>query len=348
MSVPVIVVIRLSAMGDVALTLPVVKAAAKNGSHVLVVTRYPFSLFFSNIEGVELFVAETRGRHRGFGGILRLFNDVRRAYSVEQVIDLHNVIRSRILGLLFRLAGYRVSVIKKGRRDKRRFIRTKREVNLKNSVNRYIDAFSGAGINISPEEVPLFVISDDERNNADKILNDLALPGRKYIAIAPFARHDTKSWGISRMEELIEKISLHTEASFFLFGGVEDVEILESVSGKRTDTLLVAGSYDIRTELALLSKMDLMISMDSSNMHLAALSGIKTVSIWGGTHPATGFSPYGRQQHLMIQLPLSEVDCRPCTIYGSGGCRLDNEKFKCLTGISAGMVFDRIVAAGML
>ena len=55
------------------------------------------------------------------------------------------------------------------------------------------------------------------------------------------------------------------------------------------DSVNTAGNLTLDEELALMSRLDLMIAMDSSNMHMAALSGTKVISIWGGTDPLTGF-----------------------------------------------------------
>jgi len=344
----VIIVLRLSAMGDVAMTLPAIRSLAESGRKVVIVTKSPFKLFFSNIKGVEVFTAETTGRHRGVRGIIRLYRDINEKYTFDRVVDLHDVLRSKVLVFLFRLAGYHVSVIDKGRKEKKRFIKEKKTAPLKNSVTRYLDTFLKSGFDLSPANPPLFELAHAEKEAAENLLASFTYGGKRKIAIAPFARHETKSWGPVKIKELIDLLGKEYNAKFFLMGGPDEVEALSSIAEGRKDTNVIAGKYGLRKELAMLSQMELMISMDSSNMHLAALSGIKTVSIWGGTHPDTGFAPYGNQQHLFVQVPLSSLDCRPCTVYGSGRCKRSNDKFKCLSDISAEMVLEQIKTSGIL
>jgi ADP-heptose:LPS heptosyltransferase len=91
-------------------------------------------------------------------------------------------------------------------------------------------------------------------------------------------------------------------------------------------------------EFALLAKCDLMLTMDSANMHLASLMGLKALTIWGATSPACGFQGYGQDEADDIQL---DMDCRPCGIYGENECRYGD--FRCLRSISPEYIARRVV-----
>jgi ADP-heptose:LPS heptosyltransferase len=344
----VTLVLRFSAMGDVVLLLPAISAAASEGRRMVVVTRPRFTPFFENIEGVETFEADFNGRHKGLPGLLRLFRELKRKYSISMVADLHDVIRTRILGLLFFFSGTRVIRFRKGRSEKREFIekRTAVAATPPHTVERYLMAFREAGIELPLTEPPLFRFTDREKISVEQFLS--AGEGVKMIAMAPFARHDTKTWGVTKMAGLISLIDNSCDARFFLFGGPEERDRLEELAGDRKNAVVVAGTLSARSELALISRMDLMISMDSSNLHLAVMAGIDTVSVWGGTHPGTGFGPWGGQRHILVGIDPADLECRPCTIFGSGGCRRSDEKFKCLNDISAEMVLNRMVNASLL
>ena len=177
-------------------------------------------------------------------------------------------------------------------------------------------------------KLPLFQFSNDEMESVVKLLG--GGENTRRIAIAPFARHDIKIWGKDKVVALTRLIDAYCDARFFLFGGKDEISLLEEIAGDRPNVVVVAGTPGIRYELALISQMNLMISMDSSNLHLAVMAGINTVSIWGGTHPGTGFGPWGDGNHVTIGIDPEELECRPCSIYGSGGCRRSDEKFKCL------------------
>ncbi len=70
--------------------------------------------------------------------------------------------------------------------------------------------------------------------------------------------------------------------------------------------------------MLLMSQLDLMISMDSANMHIASIFGIRVLSIWGATHPKAGFSGYGQTPDSEMQV---NIPCRPCSIYGKKPCK---------------------------
>ena len=87
--------------------------------------------------------------------------------------------------------------------------------------------------------------------------------------------------------------------------------------------------------------LDLMLCVDSSNMHLASLAGVPIVSIWGGTHPDVGFHPYGIKDENILQISREELPCRPCSVYGKEKCYRGD--FACLTSISPTAVVEKIL-----
>ncbi len=337
-----ILVIRLSAMGDVALSVPLIRAADTGSYKVLVLTRSFFAGFFSNIEGLEVFSAETGGRHKGLAGIVRLYRDINSSYRIRMVLDLHSVLRSWLLGSLYLIRGTRVYRINKGRKEKRDFIKHRLRSDLPHTIDRYRDVFSKAGFSVGEPVIPAFSLSGDAEKKADELIAGNIPAGHMIIAVSPFAKHWTKMWPLSKMESLMTLLSEREKVSFLLFGGKDEAADLELLADMFANSLVVAGKHDMQTELALISRVTFMISMDSSNMHMAALSGIPTVSIWGGTHPDTGFAPLGSQPHTQIGLRLEDPDCRPCTVFGKGECIREDVKYKCLEDISPDMVYNKI------
>ena len=76
--------------------------------------------------------------------------------------------------------------------------------------------------------------------------------------------------------------------------------------------------HGLKEELELMKKLDVMVSMDSANMHLASLVGTRVVSIWGATHPYAGFLGWGQRMDDCVQ--RDDLKCRPCSIYGNKPC----------------------------
>ena len=336
-------------MGDVALTLPVIRAAVSVENEIVVVTRPAFTAFFDNIPNLSCFPVDTTGKYSGLAGIFKLYRDLKKNYRIKSVIDLHAVIRSFILTLFFRTASVRVFTIEKGRKQKRALVKRKIMKQLPHTIVRYSTVFKRAGLAPAEPVIPAYSLSDDEEKAANKILSDIKKDSEpEFIGIAPFSKHRTKSWGEGKMCRLLNLLSSKANVVFMLFGGREDSEGLNRISSRIQNTHIVAGSYTLRIELALISKLKFMVSMDSSNMHLASLAGIKTVSIWGGTHPYAGFHAYGQDPELSIGISPSAIDCRPCTVYGRGDCIRSDIKFKCLEDISADEVLKVIMRAGLV
>ena len=115
-----IAVIRLSAMGDVAMTVPVLRALVLQypDVEVTVVSRPFFKPFFDGIPNVIFFPVDLNKRHKGFPGLMRLYSDLRKL-NIDKVADLHNVLHSKVVRNLFALSGKKVVATDKGRADKK-------------------------------------------------------------------------------------------------------------------------------------------------------------------------------------------------------------------------------------
>jgi ADP-heptose:LPS heptosyltransferase len=240
------------------------------------------------------------------------------------------------------LSARKVFTIDKGKKAKKRFLRHRTGDNLIHTTERYKRVFDIAGIKTGNIEVPSFVLSAEERAEAKSFLSERDYKNKRLIAIAPFAMHKTKQWPLNSMKVLLADLDQTSRVHTFLFGGSNDRKNLLDLAAGLNSTTVIAGEFSIRQELAIIAEMDVMISMDSSNLHMAAVSGVKTISLWGGTHPGTGFGPIGSQDHSILQIPLEELPCRPCTVYGKGECKLKEKPFKCLDYIKPHMVLNEL------
>jgi len=326
-------------MGDVALTTPVLIGMRKQYPDVelVLLTRLAYKPFFNNVKGLSLFFPDFKKRHKGLPGIFRLYLDIIRDEEVDCVIDLHDVLRSKILRLIFRLSGVPVFVIDKGRREKRLLVKGRRKYQLKHSVNRYSDVFEKAGFSCNPSHEISIVPSAGALAVADAMIVNT---GELNIGVAPFAKHRLKIWPEENMIKLLLMISEHHKCRFWLFGGFEDSEKLATFQKRIPDSVNLIGKLNLDEELALMSRLSFMIAMDSSNMHMAALTGTKVISIWGGTDPLSGFGAWMQPKEYFMSIPVDQLTCRPCTTYGKGECRRGD--FACMAWLTPEIVFDRI------
>ena len=86
-----------------------------------------------------------------------------------------------------------------------------------------------------------------------------------------------------------------------------------------------------------MSHLDVMLSMDSVNMHLASIAGTRVVSLWGATHPYAGYLGYGQSHDDVIQ---ADLGCRPCSLHGNRLCKRGD--YACLTQIDPITVADHV------
>ncbi|MGQ9620478.1 MAG: glycosyltransferase family 9 protein [Bacteroidales bacterium] len=334
-----ILVIRLSAMGDVALTLPVIKAFRMKypDYELIILTRSAFSAFFSEDKGIRLFTPDLKFRHKGLQGIWKLFMDLNKYGRIDIVADLHDVLRSKILRLLFRSTGIPVYVIDKGRKEKRSLISGKKKLCLKHTTDRYCDVFRKAGFEITPFKGKSISAGKEARRKAEQLLPDISL---KHIGIAPFARHRLKQWPVENSIQLMKMISRNEDIKFWLFGGGEECRQLADIEKIISNSTSLCGKLTLEEEIAVMEKLEFMVAMDSANMHMAALAGIKVVSIWGGTDPMTGFGTWGQPAEYSIGISHEELGCRPCTIYGKGTCKRGD--LACIKWLTPEKVFEKL------
>jgi len=331
-------------MGDVALTSPVLRGIRKQYPDIemVMLTRQAFQPFFFSIDRLSLFFPDLKNRHKGIVGLVRLYNDISRFGKFDAVIDLHDVLRSKILRLFFRLKRIPVHIIDKGRNEKRSVIKGGNKTLLKHSLERYCDTFTRAGFPVIISDSPWIIPSAEAMSKAASMIG---MNGKVNIGVAPYAKHKLKMWPEDNMLKLLGLLSGKHKITFWLFGGSEESKRLAVFQNKLPDSFNTVGKLNLDEELALMSKLDLMIAMDSSNMHMAALVGTKVVSIWGGTDPVSGFGAWMQPENA-VSIPFDELSCRPCTTFGKGDCRRGD--LACMNWLTPQRVFKKIESLKLL
>ena len=312
-----ILVIRLSAMGDVAMLVPVFSLLQTKYPtlKITLLTRAHFGPIFAELPNVDVFPVLVKSEHKGIFGLYRLFRAVKRL-GIDAVADTHNVLRSNVLKLFFKLSGIPVVQIDKGRMEKKALTRVKNKhfKPLKPTHERYADVFRELGFTVDlkawrpleKQPVPI---------QARAMLQHSF---EKWIGIAPFAAHEGKMYPEKSMEVVIQLV-LENNCTVLLFGGGKKEEnLLNALSQKLGPKVIsVAGKLNFDEELALISNLDLMLSMDSGNGHLAANYGIPVITIWGVTHPYAGFAPFGQPISRSLIPDRTAYPLLPTSIYGN-------------------------------
>ena len=320
MSKPIqhIAVIRLSAMGDVAMTVPVIRALVEQNTNVkiTVVSRPFFKPFFDGIPNVEFFSVDVKERHKGLFGLLKLYSDLKKI-NIDAVADLHNVLRSQIIRTLFSLSGKKVAATYKGRAEKKALTRAKNKVfqPVKTMVERHVETFNKLGFSVDLAE-PSF---PEKAFLSEEILS---VSGKKdnfkWIGIAPFAQYESKVYPLDLMQKVVDNLVKNNNYKLFLFGGgKEETEKLNTLAKQRENIVVVAGKLKFNQELQLISNLDVMLSMDSGNAHIAAMFGIKVITLWGATHPFAGFAPFNQPLENCLTADRNQYALLPTSVYGN-------------------------------
>ena len=306
-----ILVIRLSAMGDVAMVVPVLRALTTRYPtlKISILTRGRFKSFFRDLETVSILEAKVEDDHKGLIGLYHLSRQLKH-HDFDAIADLHDVLRSNLLRLSF--FGKPFSQINKGRKEKKALIGGHLFEPLKTTVERYAKVFADLGypVDLSEPKFPKKV------NLSPKMMDLIGSNARKWIGIAPFAAHKSKMYPIDQMKKVIEALS--KDYNVLLFGGGPKEEAILNEFEKEFDhTINLAGRLSMDEELDLISNLDVMLSMDSGNGHLSAMLGVPTVTIWGVTHPYAGFAPFNQPEEHSLMPDRMHYPDTPTSIYGN-------------------------------
>jgi ADP-heptose:LPS heptosyltransferase len=308
---------RLSAMGDVAMTVPVLRAFVKQHPQVkiTVISRPFFKPFFEGIPNLSFFAFDEKERHKGFLGLLRLFQDLK-GLQIGAFADLHNVLRSKIIRNLFALSGKKTASVDKGRAEKKALTQPENKVfqQLPTMFERHAKVFEQLGFTVDLSQA----VFPEKAVLSPEILALIGTNYQKLIGIAPFAQYDSKVYPLDLMQQVIDNLALDTNNTILLFGGgKKEIEILDSLSVSKENVINMAGKIKFQQELELISNLDVMLSMDSGNAHIAAMLDVKVITLWGATHPFAGFLPFNQPNENALVSDRNQFPKLPTSVYGN-------------------------------
>ncbi len=310
-------VIRLSAMGDVAMTVPVLVGLIRNYPNlsVTVLTKPFFKPLFSALPNVTVHVADVKGKHKGILGLWKLFRELKKL-PIDKVADLHNVLRSSVLKYFFWDSSIPFVQIDKGRAAKKELTNPNRTTfkPLKTTINRYCEVFEKLGYPISLENTDVL----PKQHAAGKVVQFIKNDAKILLGVAPFAAFEGKMYPEELMEKVLIILNDTNKYKIILFGGgTDEAKVLTSWEEQFSNTYNAANILSFSEELKLISNLDLMLAMDSGNAHLAALFGVPTLTLWGVTHPYAGFYPFAQPEENSLLADREAYPLIPTSIYGN-------------------------------
>lgn len=309
-SIKHIAVIRLSAMGDVAMTVPVIRAfvAQHPDVKITVISRPFFKPFFDTVPEVHFFPIDLEKKHKGILGLFRLFKELKER-DVAELADLHNVLRSKMLTFFFKMCGLKTATVDKGRAGKKELTRAENKIfkPLPTMIQRHQEVFEKLGFPV------------DLRNpKFPEFPQDPAKQNDKWIGIAPFAQYESKVYPLDLTQKVIDLLAQNQQYKIFLFGGgKKEIALLDEMAEGKINVENFAGKVKLPQELEIISNLDVMLSMDSGNAHIAAMLGTKVITLWGATHPYAGFAPFNQPLENGLTSDREKYPLLPTSIYGN-------------------------------
>ncbi|CAD0222637.1 ADP-heptose:LPS heptosyltransferase [Chryseobacterium sp. JV274] len=314
---------RFSAFGDVAMTVPVFREFLEQnpGVEIIMVSRKNFEALFAGVPNVT-FKGIDLDDYKGLFGLRKLSNELIREFNPDCIANLHDVIRTKVLDRIYRRKGLKVFKIDKGKEEKEHLtdVWNLEKVQLRKTVERYADVFRKMGFKVE--------LSHQLRPTSEH---------QSGIGFAPFAQHKGKMLPLEKSYELV-RILAQKHTVYFFGGGKKETETLDKWESEIPNTKNLSGKLNLTEELNHIAGLELMISMDSANMHLASLVGTRCVSIWGATHPYAGFLGFGQSEEDVVQ--VKDLTCRPCSVFGDKECYRGD--WACLEEFNIQKVIDRV------
>lgn len=338
-----ILVIRFSAMGDVAMTVPVVYSLAKQYPDLqITVLSKPFaSAFYEDLApNIQVMTAELNGIHKGIKGLNILYHTLEKM-NITAVADLHDVLRTKFLRMRFAI-NHRVAHIDKHRKERKLLTKDKNKKleQLPTAFDNYVEVFEKLGYPINLQFKSIYSLGKGNIRMLPPTIGEKK-HFQEWIGIAPFAAHQGKIYPIEKIAIVTEKLlQRHPNCRIFFFGnGEKEIQLIQQITHKDLRCINVAETlHSLKEELILMSHLNVMVSMDSSNMHLASLANTPVVSIWGATHPYAGFLGWNQKAENIVQ--QNHLDCRPCSIFGNKECKRND--WSCIKDIDTEDIITKI------
>lgn len=331
-----ILIIRFSPLSDVVMTAPVVKALATQYPDIRVTMlscEEARPLFSRMPQNVSFMSADLRNEYNGVKGLNALYRRLT-AKNFTAIADFHSILKSEYLRLRFNIDRFRVAHVDKHRSMRRQLTaRSNKKMEPMPPVYRnYAAVLARLGYPVDLDKCPSNIYEGIETEPLPQEINATKRDGDVWIGIAPFGNFKGKTYPLNRMEQamLILQRS-HPNVKAFLFAEKdEDKAVLNVWCGKHSHCMNAPALEDgLHSVLALMSRLDVMITMDNLFMHLASVVATPVVSVWGATHPYGGHTGWRQPEEGFVRANLT---CRPCSIHGRKDCIIGG--YPCMGGIS--------------
>ena len=292
-----ILIIRLSSMGDIVLTTPVIrrlKLQLEGETEIHFLTKKSFvpllesNPYISKIHAMDKTVMEVVPE------LMEL--------EFDYIIDLHNNIRSRIVKRKLKSLAFTFDKL-----NIKKWLWVNLGINKMPNVHvvdRYLDAISAFSTKDDQKGLDYFI---PEGTSIERF----TIP-ENYIAFAIGGAHVGKRMDAEKLISICKK----TNHSIVLLGGKDDTETAQKIKEAVPGVINLCGELSIHESALAVKNARLVISGDTGLMHIASAFTKKIISLWGCTVPGLGMYPYRPNEHSVMLEPHGRSK-RPCSKLGN-------------------------------
>ncbi|MCB0753041.1 MAG: glycosyltransferase family 9 protein [Ignavibacteriae bacterium] len=314
-----ILIIRLSSLGDILLTTPLVRSLKK---------QYPkLKIDFLLREQYK----DTMLLNSNINSLITIQKDYDVKEIKEQllknnydlVIDLQNNFRSRKIS-----KGITNKIVRFNKPAFYKFLLVKTKINLFREIIPIPLRYAKTIPNFNLDEKGLEIFTDLE-------VSPLFEKDKIFIGICPGSRHKTKMYPEEYFIDLGNKLT-ETGKKIILFGGKDDLEVCKRISTLIPGSVNLSNDNEMLKTSANMKMCKTIICNDSGLMHLALANNTPVIAIFGSTVKEFGFAPY-KGKNLVLE--NNSLSCRPCSHIGLEDC--PKKHFKCMLELSPQFVFQK-------
>lgn len=326
-----ILIIHTAFIGDIILSTPLIKkikAKYQDCSIDYLTTPAGTAVLKNNPNLDKIIAYDKKKSGKGIRGILKIVKELKKENYDIAVIP-HRYLRSSLIvflaGIKIRI-GYNNSEGKVFLNKKIEYLKESHEVErLLNLID--LDGFEDKKLELYP--------SEQDKVKVENIWKKNELNNKKVIVIAPGTKWKTKMWPSEYYNELIQRLLINENLGIVIIGGQEEKELV-MIKDKRVVDL--RGETSLLEVAQVISKAEILVSNDSSPLHMAAAFDTFIIAIFGATVKELGFTPWTRKS---IVIENKGLYCRPCGLHGGNSC--PEKHFRCMLEIKSEEVYNEII-----
>ncbi|MGB7062969.1 MAG: glycosyltransferase family 9 protein [Candidatus Zixiibacteriota bacterium] len=333
-----ILIIRLSSLGDVILTTPVIAALKVKFPHseLFFLSKARYGDLLRNDPRISSLVEfDPAGKDKGLSGFISLISELR-SHDFDLLVDLHSNLRS----LLVRHLVKSKIKLKYNKRWLSRFLMVHFKF-LKtrpvSTVNSYLEVLKQLNVNTTENRILVFLNPEDVDFSDHFLLEQQVKKDDIVVGVHPGAKWETKRWDGGKFARVCQSLVEKLGCKIVLLGDAGEAKLVQLI-GKDipTERLVKAVGLPLGRVMSLIKRCDCLITNDSGPMHIASALRVPVVAIFGPTHPKLGFAPVGSKNVVLC----ADVKCSPCSLHGEKRC--SKKYIFCMDLIKPDMVIEAV------